>query len=176
MLEVLGLDPVAEQAMWQWVFSLDLFASVRIWRGPVPHPLQLLVTEPRRLRAIVGDGLWLRILDPKVALEGRRYRGPGTLVMDLTDEFCPENAGRWQLTVPGGDGAAEVTRWIRRPACGAAPDLELDISDLAAVYLGAFRFGDLAAAGRVRECRPGALADADALFATSTVPWNSTPF
>ena len=67
----------------------------------------------------------------------------------------------------------------RSPARGvdaSSPDLALDIRDLASVYLGAFRFGDLARAGRVTECRPGALADADALFATSAAPWNSTAF
>ena len=41
------------------------------------------------------------------------------------------------------------------------PDLTLDTSDLAAVYLGAFTFADLARAGRVGECRPGAVAAAD---------------
>ena len=38
--------------------------------------------------------------------------------------------------------------------------------DFASVYLGAFRFADLAGAGRVRECRPGAIAAADRIFAS----------
>jgi predicted acetyltransferase len=174
VLELLGLDPAAEQALWQWTFSLDLIASVRTWRGPVPHPLSMLITEPRRLAGTTSDGTWLRIIDLKAALEGRRYRGPGTVTFDVTDHFCPENAGRWQLTIPGTDGVAEVTR---AATSGDPPaDLALDIRDLAAVYLGAFRFGDLAGVGRVTECRPGALAEADALFATSAAPWNSTAF
>ena len=48
--------------------------------------------------------------------------------------------------------------------------------DLASVYLGAFRFADLARAGRVRECRPGAIAAADRIFASDTAPWCSTMF
>jgi predicted acetyltransferase len=174
VLELLGLDPAAEQALWQWVFSLDLIGTVRTWRGPVPHPLSMLVTEPRRLAGTTSDGTWLRIIDLRAALEGRRFRGPGTVTFDVTDDFCPENAGRWQLTIPGTDGVAEVTR---AATSGDPPaDLALDIRDLAAVYLGAFRFGDLAGVGRVTECRPGALAEADALFATSAAPWNATAF
>ena len=174
VMELLGLDPAAEQAMWQWIFSLDLVATVRTWRGQVPHPLSLLITEPRRLAGTISDGTWLRIIDLKAALEGRRYRGPGSVAFDVTDDFCPENAGRWQLTVPGDDGVGEVTQVAS--SGGVSADLAVDIRDLAAVYLGTFRFGELAAVGRITECRPGALADADALFATSVAPWNATPF
>jgi predicted acetyltransferase len=91
-------------------------------------------------------------------------------VFEVTDDFCPWNAGTWQLSVPESDGVAKVT------GTRAAPDLSMDIQDLATVYLGGFNFAQLAAAGRVKECRPGALAAADALFATSTIPWNSTMF
>ncbi len=171
VLELLGLDAGAEQAMWQWIFSLDLIATVKTERGAVPLPLSLMVTEPRRLNLGIGDSLWLRIIDLKGALEARRYRGPGELVFDVTDEFCPENAGRWRLNVSG-DGVGSV-----EPAAAAtAADLALDIRDLAANYLGTVRFGDLARANRVTECRPGAIADADALFAVSAAPFNGTPF
>ena len=169
-MELIGLDGVSEQALWQWVFSIDLVGVVNTWRGPMPHPLQLMVTEPRRLASGVADAMWLRIIELPAALEGRSYRGPGSLVFEVTDDFCPWNAGRWQLTVPTEDGIATVT------GTRAAPDLAMDIRDVAAVYLGAFRFAELAGAGRVRECRPGALAAADALFTTPSAPWNSTMF
>ncbi len=61
-------------------------------------------------------------------------------------------------------------------ASDADPDLTLDTADLATTYLGTFTFADLARAGRVGECRPGAVADADRLFATATAPWSSTMF
>ena len=50
-------------------------------------------------------------------------------------------------------------------------ELELDASDLACVYLGAFDFSRLAAAERVRELKDGALAHADALFRTARPPY-----
>jgi Predicted acetyltransferase involved in intracellular survival and related acetyltransferases len=104
------------------------------------------------------------------ALEARSYGGPGSLTFELTDEFCPWNAGRWRLDVPGDRGVATVT-----PFTGD-PDLTLDTSDLAAAYLGTFTFADLARAGRVGECRPEAVAAADASFATAGTPWCSTMF
>ncbi len=171
VFEVLGLDPAAEQVLWQWLFSLDLVETVACWRAPEPNPLLLMITEPRRLNMSVADAIYLRIIDLKGALEGRRYRGPGSVVFDVTDADMPANAGRWRLTVAA-DGAGELTA----ASAAEAVDLVVDVRDLASVYLGAYRFGDLASAGRVRECRPGALADADALFATSTAPWNSTMF
>ena len=171
VLEVLGLGAAAEQAMWQWIFSLDLIGTVKAERGPVPLPLSLMVTEPRRLNMGLGDSMWLRIIDLKAALEARQYRGPGEIVLDVTDDFCPENAGRWRLTVDA-DGSGSV-----QPAAPSlVPDLALDIRELAATYLGTLRFGDLGLAGRVVECRPGALADADAMFGVSTAPFNGTPF
>ena len=62
------------------------------------------------------------------------------------------------------------------PTAGIEPDLRVDTTDLAAVYLGAFTFADLARAGRLGECHDGAIADADRLFATTGVPSSSTMF
>ena len=172
VLEVLGLDAASEQAMWQWIMRIDLIATVKTYRGPVPHPLQLQLTEPRRLGVTVNDGMWLRILDVEKALEARSYLGAGSLTFDLTDDFCPWNAGSWRLSVPGGGAAATVV-----PAeAGAAADLALDVSALSTIYLGGFSFAELSRAGRVTELRAGGVAAADALFATAIKPWNSTPF
>jgi predicted acetyltransferase len=173
-LEVCALDPATEQAIWQWLAGIDLIATIRGWRGPVPHPLQLTVVEPRRLSATITDGLWLRILDLPGALEARAYRESGRVVVDVTDEFCPWNAGRWQLSV-GGDGAVGSAS-VSAVNDATQPDLSLDISDLAALYLGAFRVADLVRPGRVRECRPGGIAATDALFATPVAPSTSTMF
>jgi predicted acetyltransferase len=174
VLEVSALDPIAEQALWEWIFGIDLISSVRCWRGPAPHPLQLMVTEPRRLGTTYADGTWLRIIDLPAALESRTYRGSADLVLDVGDAFCPWNAGRWRLSVPGEDSGDRAS--VIPAGTSAGLDLALDISDLAAVYLGAFRFVELVDAGRVRECRPGAAAAADMLFATVRAPSASTAF
>ena len=168
-LDVVGLDGAAERAIWEWLAGIDLVGHVKGWRGPVPHPLMLLLTEPRRLGLNVREGLWLRLIDLRAALEARSYAAAGSLTIEVTDEFCPWNAGRWRLDV-GGDGRGTLT------ASDADPDLTADIADLAAVYLGTFTFADLARAGRVGECRPGAVAEADGVFATAVAPSSSTMF
>ena len=175
VLEVLGVDAAAERAVWEWLFGMDLVARVKGWRAPAVHPLLLQLTEPRRLGLTVRDGLWLRLIDMPAALAARSYARSGSVTFELTDAFCPTNAGRWRLdvvdgAVPGDRGVASVT-----PFTGD-PDLTLDTSDLAAAYLGAFSLADLARAGRVGESRPGAVAAADALFATAGAPWCSTMF
>jgi predicted acetyltransferase len=116
----------------------------------------------------IREGLLLRILDVKAALEARGYAAQGALTFELTDADRPANAGRWRLETAS--NGATVT------ASTTEPDLQLDTSDLATVYLGAFRFADLARSGRVTECRPDAVADADRLFATDVSPWCSTMF
>jgi predicted acetyltransferase len=166
--EVVGLDPDAEQVLWQWLMSMDLVGTVAGARGPVPHPLQQWLLEPRRLSLTINDGLWLRILDVPAVLAARGYFGSGSMVIEVTDHAMDSNSGRWTLTVDDGRATVATT--------SSAPDVELDVSALAAAYLGAFRFVDLAAAGRVRGCRPGALEEADALFTPPRSPWNATSF
>ena len=167
-MEVIGLDHAAERTIWSWVMDLDLAGHVRGWRGPVPHPLMLELTEPRRMGLTIREGLQLRIVDVRRALEARGYTAAGALTIELTDADRPANAGRWRLE-------AEMGGTTVRPST-AEPDVRLDTSDLATVYLGAFRFADLARSGRIIECRPGALADADRLFATTVAPCCSTMF
>lgn len=168
ILEVLGADAGAEQTLWQWLFSIDLVGTFAGRRGPNPHPLQHWLLEPRRTGLTVSDNLWLRILDLPTTLAARTYSGEGRVVLDVADAMIDSNAGRWELAVDG--GRATVTRST------AEPHLSLDIATLAAAYLGAFRFGDLAVAGRVRAVQPGALGTADMLFTPSRAPWCATPF
>jgi predicted acetyltransferase len=121
------------------------------------------VAEPRRLNLSLGDALWLRVVDVQSALAGRRYRADGSVTLEIADEFCDWNDGRWALSVENGVP-------VIGPATDAA-DVACDITDLGAAYLGAFSFAQLADAGRARELQPGGLAKADALFRTDRAPW-----
>ena len=163
IMELLGIDPNATQQLWRYAFGVDLMATIRARLGPADHPLLLQVAEPRRLALRVGDGVWLRVVDVAAALEARGYDSDGTIVLDVTDEFMPDVAGRWRLTVDGGIGRAEVTD---EPA-----DLRLDITDLGAVYLGGFSFASLGRAGRTSEVTEGARRTADRMFASDVPPW-----
>ena len=161
VFEVTGLDVAAERALWEWIAGIDLVARIKAVRTPVPHPLFLQVEDLRRLGLVVGNGLWVRLLDLPAALEGRSYAGSGVVTVEVTDAFYPANAGRWRLEITQGDATVTPTT--------DAPDLVLDTTDLASVYLGGFTFADLARAGRAGECREGAIADADRLF------WSNAP-
>jgi predicted acetyltransferase len=79
-------------------------------------------------------------------------------VLEVHDDLCPWNAGRYRV-------GEEVGR------TDAEPDLVLDVADLASVFLGAFDFYRLAHARRVDVRRRGAVDRASQLFRTDLPPW-----
>jgi len=157
VVEALADSTVAERELWRFLFGIDLTVRVESRLDPA-SPLFLMVVDARSLRLTANEGLWLRIVDVELALAGRQFASDQSVVLELRDEFCPWNAGRWRV-------GREVAR------TDDAADLELGIADLASVYLGAFSFARLAAADRARELRTGALARADALFRTERPPY-----
>jgi predicted acetyltransferase len=157
LVELTARDPDAEARLWRFLLDTDLAGTITAWNLPVDTPLLHLVRDVRRLQARKGDGLWVRLVSVPEALALRRYAGPLDVVVDLADEHCPWNAGRWRLHVADGSMSCERSH--------AEPDLSLGISELGAAYLGGTRLVDLATAGLVTEHTPGALASATAAFA-----------
>lgn len=172
VVEAMALTPRAERGVWGFLFAIDLMRTTKAGRVIVPNPLQLTLADPRALGLMVGDGLWVRLVDLPAALAARRYGAADALVLDVSDAFCPWNAGRWRLATAGEAGAAVAT--VERTDGPA--DLVVDVADLGAAYLGTFGLSDLAAAGRVEERTPGALRRADRLFASDRTPWCATMF
>jgi len=168
VIETLASDGAAARDVWRYLFGVDLIGRIQYRHGPVDDPLLLMLAEPRRLALRVGDGLWLRILDVPAALTARGYRTDGDIVIEVLDEVLPETAGRWRLSVSHGGGAGTPTN--------QSADVQLDITDLGAVYLGGFTFRQLADAGRGTECTPGAIERADLLFAADRTPWSPHVF
>ncbi|MCX4748987.1 GNAT family N-acetyltransferase [Kitasatospora sp. NBC_01287] len=163
--EVTAAGPAARAALWAYLLDLDLTDTVVAENLPVDDPLLHLVLDPRRLRPRLSDGLFVRLVEVGDALRSRRYAAPVDLVLEVADAFCPWNTGRWHLHSAG-------------PATGAACEpteapaaLELPVRALGSAYLGGVSLTALAAAGLVRELRPGALAEASAAFGWDTAPW-----
>jgi len=161
--ELMAENLSAYAALWRFCFGIDLTSRTTAWGRPVDEPLLLMVTEPRRLKFRVGDGLYLRMLDVPASLAGRRYATEGRLVFEVSDPFCPWVEGRYELT--GGPDGADCA------PTDAEADVRLSVVELSAAYLGGVGFRALHRAGRVDEDSPGALARADAMFATDPAPW-----
>ena len=161
--ELMATTPAAHLDLWRFLMDVDLMARVESWNQAPDDPLVLAAAEPRALNLTLGDALWLRVVDVPRALAGRSYRSDGRVVLQVADEFMPDNAGRWSLTAERGTASAERAT--------DAPEVACDATDLGAAYLGAFSFAQLADAGRVRELVPGAIERADALFRTDRAPW-----
>ncbi len=159
VVEAMGDSPQATYAIWRYLFGVDWLARVKAIFLPVDHPLLLSLATPRRLNFLVREGIWVRVVDVGAALSTRGYATDDAIVIDVTDEFCPWNAGCWRIA----DGRAEKTT--------ADADIACDVSSLGCVYLGGFTFAELARALRVKELKAGALARADAMFHTDRKPW-----
>jgi predicted acetyltransferase len=159
VVEAVGADAGALATIWRYLLDVDWSETIEGYLLPVDHPLFLLLGEPRRLRYLVGDGLWVRLVDVGAALSQRSYAADGSIVFEVEDAFMPHNAGRWKLE----DGAAART--------DDEPDIRLDVRDLGSVYLGGFTFAELNRALRIQELRDGAIARADAIFRSDVHPW-----
>jgi predicted acetyltransferase len=162
LVETCASSAAAERELWRFLFGIDLVTRIEGRHDP-GSPLFLMVVDPRSLLLRVNEGLWLRLVDLGQALAGRRYAADEPVVMEVRDEFCPWNAGRWRV---GPDAARTDDE----------AELELDVADLASAYLGAFDFSRLAAAQRVRELVPGALQRATELFRSDRPPYCSEDF
>lgn len=156
--EAIAPSPEATRELWRWLLDFD-WTSQFVADVPLDHELFLLLAEPRRMGGTINDGVWARLLDIERALSARAFNGDGEVVLDVTDAFIPELAGRYRVTA-GGTGRTD-----------ADPDIALDTTGLSSVYLGEFTFADLVRSSRARELTKDAVSRADALFATDTKPW-----
>ncbi|MDQ3916802.1 MAG: GNAT family N-acetyltransferase [Actinomycetota bacterium] len=163
--EVMAATPQAHLDIWKFLFGIDLVESVHStgFFLPSDHPLQLMLAEPRYLRFMLSNGLWVRIADVAAALEARDYARDGTLTLEIADPLLDANAGAWRMEVDG--GRATVTR------AGGDGEVQIGIADLGSLYLGQFTFAQLAAAGRIAAPDAAALARADDMWRTTVAPW-----
>jgi hypothetical protein len=102
----------------------------------------------------------------------RSYSAAVDVVIEVTDQQLPANAGRWRLQAGGRADEA-------KPSCERTtdePDLAMPVAALGAAYLGGTRLGGLAAAGIITELSPGALAALSTAMWWDPAPWAATFF
>jgi predicted acetyltransferase len=161
-------NPLARAALWEFVFGVDLVVKIIATNLPPDEPLRFMLADPRQLRTdFYNDSLWLLPLDIAALLAARTYAVDGRLTIEIVDpdasvsRFCLEG---------GPDGAS------CREDSSSTPELSCSRSALGALLLGGNSWATLAEAGEVDEHAVGAIARADAMFATAPAPATLTWF
>jgi predicted acetyltransferase len=127
-----------------------------------------MLVDPRQMRTdFVYDSLWVVPLDVAALLSARTYASAGALSIEIVDPGGPKAT----FVLDGGPDGASCLE-----ARDASPDLSCPRASLGAVLLGGNRWSTLAEAGEVDEHDAGALARADAMFATAPAPATLTWF
>jgi predicted acetyltransferase len=170
--EFIAGDTAAAAALWTDLLTRDLVGEVTAYQRPVDDPLLDMLADRRRARSRLTDGLWVRLTDVPAALTQRGYASAADVVIEVTDDVLPANAGRWRLQCPGPGEGGKVT--CERTS--AAADVALPVSALGAGYLGGTRLAGLVTAGIVTEHKPGAAARLSAALYSDPAPWSPSIF
>ncbi|WP_336885572.1 GNAT family N-acetyltransferase [Arthrobacter sp. FW305-BF8] len=169
VVDLVAATGAAYLELWQYLAAIDLVDRITWEEAPVDDTLRWALEDARCVEASEArDMLWLRILDVKRALEARHYPADGRLVLNVADSLGLTGG---TFTVDAEGGGAVVTS-----GGGGAPDLELDVAALSAIYLGGVSPVTLAASGRILEHTPGAAFRAARMFAVERPPHCLTHF
>ncbi|WP_435245264.1 GNAT family N-acetyltransferase [Streptomyces sp. NRRL F-5630] len=162
--DFLTTTAAARRALWTYLCAIDHVAHVEVYHRPPDDILPLLLPDPRAARvARAADFLWVRVLDVVAAFEARTYEAPGSLVIGVADASGPAG-GTYRLTADA-DGTGRVERTAEEP------EVLMDVSDLARLWLGDGSPLALADAGLLDERAHGAAARAERLLRTARRPW-----
>ena len=169
--DLIGRTPDAIHALWRFLCEIDLVGTVKDSAVAIDSPLPWLLTSARAVKTTsVHDYVWTRVLDVPAALGSRTYGVDGRVAIAVHDAIYEGGAADGSFLVDGGPDGASVQRTTQRA------DLECDVATLSAAWLGGVRWSTLAAAGLVVERSAGALATADAMFASTPLPFPYTWF
>ena len=160
--ELVALNHRAYASLWRYLAGIDLARWIE-YEAAVDDALPHLLTDARAARSSTVDRLWVRLVDVDRALAARRYAVPLDLVIEVEDDFCAWNAGRYRLQADG-----EHVTCVRTTA---SAELRLTVAELGAAYFGGTTLASLAAAGLVEELRTGALARATQAFRADREPF-----
>jgi predicted acetyltransferase len=159
--DVVGISDAVELALWRYLLDIDL---VRTWTAderPLDDIVRAAVADRRAYSTkSVDDEQWLRLVDVDAALVARTYNDVnGSVAIGVTDPLVDHNNGTWRVDAAGAKQTDDE------------PDLKVDIAALSATYLGGTGWHTLATVERVEVAAPGAIAVADALFASRPLPF-----
>ncbi|MBF8188088.1 GNAT family N-acetyltransferase [Nonomuraea sp. K274] len=168
LYELEAADPAAYALLWRSVLDRDLVSRLDAGTRPVDDPLIALIADQRQLRARWSDELWVRLVEVDRALAARAYSAPVDVVIEVEDDVCPWNAGRWRLT-------ADPTGAECKPV-EDEPDMTLPVSALGSAYLGDGLLVESLGAGLLREHSDGAVRSLATAMSWSPKPWAGLTF
>ena len=161
VITAVDTDAGAQLAIARRLTSFDLMAHVDHWVAPDDR-LVLWQGTQRPVGKGITDDLWARVVDLPQAVAERGHAADVDVTVRVHDETLSANAGTWRWVAR--DGVGELDRH------DGEADLELDVAELGAVWLGGQTLGARARAGFVTEHRPGAVAALDAALRTPAGP------
>jgi len=107
VVEALAESPAATDALWRYLVGIDWVERLTCELLPVDHELHLMPSSNRRLRFTIDGG----VLGPGRRRRPGRCRGVRTrattrFVLEVADELCGWNVGRWHVSGAGLRGDA----------------------------------------------------------------------
>ncbi|CAL9327159.1 GNAT family N-acetyltransferase [Streptomyces sp. SudanB182_2057] len=157
--------PEAVAGLWRFLLGLDLVEEVCVRRRPTDELVEGMLVNWRACRThTLNDDLWLRFVDLPAALNARAYGDGDPVVLSVTDEFLPGNAGNYRVSPAGSEQTSEEAQ------------LSVSVQALAMAYLGTTSFANLAAIGGLRVHDGKALPNADRLFGARSAAFCGTVF
>jgi predicted acetyltransferase len=163
--DLFGDTPGVELALWGYLCNLSLVREITCDGRPEDDPLRLAIADVRGyLSQSRWDEQWVRLLDVEACLAARSYGSDDAVTIAVVDPWFPDNTDTFRVS---GNSVERVQ---------GEPDLVAAIGELSATYMGAVRWADLLAVGRVRAGSADATARADRLFGHRPGTWCSTFF
>ncbi len=159
--ELVAASPEARRALISFLAALDPDTfDIRHWtsRGDPLHPY----LQSSYVEAKVEPDQMLRLVDVEGALNLLDREG-GPLVLEVSDDTLPENAGEYTV------GSGEVVRGAE-----AEDRVALDVRQLAQLYAGYLPARQLARRGLIEPSSPGTLETLEQLFPVGD-PWLFPP-
>jgi predicted acetyltransferase len=160
--ELVAATTRAREALLSFMAALDpMVYGIEIYtpRGKPLHPY----LRSSYVKATIEPDQMLRIVDVEGALDYLERAPEAPLVLDISDDVIPENAGEYTI----GDG--KVVRGAK-----AAESVSLDVRRLAQLYSGYLPVRDLARLGLVEASSTEALGLLETLFPVGD-PWLAAP-
>lgn len=166
--ELTASDPAVRLALVGRLLSFDLIGSVQFPAASTEDEVIWWLGGPRACGLKVYDSLWVRLVDVPSALEQRGYAADVDVVLDVDDDRCPWNAGRWRLTSHDGVAACRRT--------DDPVDVGLPVQALGSAYLGGRSIAAMARQALVVEHTPGSVRALSRALATEVPPSGALMF